>query len=179
MRAPNSNHSRRSVRGAVLVIALIMLVLTTLIAVSVFEMGSSNLLVITNLEDRFQLEKSAQAAIETLIHRQAGESRLFVSCPVNFPPDSQEFDLNGDGTSDVRVDFDQPRCVGTTPVKGNDLDWLDPTDHACMDPRWPCIWLICDIRATGRDLASGAEARVRQGVRVRVLNADLAVACPN
>ena len=49
MRAPNSTHSRRSVRGAVLVIALIMLVLTTLIAVSVFEMGSSNLLVITNL----------------------------------------------------------------------------------------------------------------------------------
>ena len=177
MRIPNSNHSRRSVRGAVLVISLIMLVITTMIAVSVFEMGSSNLVVITNLEDRFQLEKSAEAAIETLIHRQAGESPLFDSCPVNFPPDSQEFDLNGDGTADVLVDFEQPRCVGTKPVTGADLDWRDPNDHPCMDPRWPCIWLTCDIRATGRDLASGAEARVRQGISVRVLNADLAVAC--
>ncbi|WP_213458725.1 hypothetical protein [Thiocapsa sp.] len=177
MKRFDSFHQRIEQRGAVLVIALIMLLLTTLIVVASFQMGTSNLIVMTNLEDRFQLEKSAQAAIEALIHQQAGQSQLFVSCPVNFPPVSQEIDLNGDGIMDVRVDFEQPRCVGTDPVTDVDLDWRDPGDHACMDPRWPCDWLTCDIRAIGRDLASDAEARVRQGVRVRVLNVDLAVAC--
>ncbi len=186
-------------RGAVLVIALIMLLLTTLIGVSVFDMGSSNLAVVSNLENKRQVEKAAEATLEAavndlplLIESLSAESpKAVFFCEGR--KNHKCFDVNGDGSSDIEVDLvPAPSCIGMTPIKNNELDATDINDQGCFigtqqvgvvggsgsSGQSLCSGSVWDLRARAVDFSSGAQARVRQGISIRVSNNDIATACP-
>jgi Tfp pilus assembly protein PilX len=187
-------------RGAVLVIALIMLLLTTLIALSVFDMGSSNLALVSNLENKRQVEMAAEATLEAAVDELPLliESLSLASPKAVFfcegRKNHQCFDINGDGASDIEVDLANPapNCIGMTPITNDDLEATDINDQGCFIGTQQvglaggsgsagqslCSWSVWDLRALATDLSSGAQARVRQGIRVRVSNNDIATACP-
>lgn len=187
-------------RGTVLVIALIMLLLTTLIGVSVFDMGSSNLAVVSNLESRRQVEKAAEATLEAAVN---DLPLLIESLPAESPKavffcegrkNHKCYDINGDGSSDIEVDLANPApsCIGMTPITNNQLDATDINDQGCFigtqqvgivggsgsGGQSLCSGSVWDLRARAIDLSSGAQARVRQGISIRVSNNDIATACP-
>jgi Tfp pilus assembly protein PilX len=187
-------------RGAVLVIALIMLLLATLVAVSVFDMGSSNLVVVSNLENKQQVEKAAEATLEIAVN----DLPLLIE---SLSPESPKavffcegrknhecFDINGDGSADIEVDLANPppSCIGMTPITNNQLDATDINDQGCFigtqqvgvvggsgsGGQSLCSGSVWDLRARAIDLSSGAWAQVRQGISIRVSNNDVATACP-
>ena len=83
----------RRQRGATLVIGLIMLVLLTLMAVSSFNLGKSNLQIVGNMQFRNQTQRAAEEAVETAISATASIST----------PSTASVDVNGDGTPDVAI----------------------------------------------------------------------------
>ncbi|UHD16155.1 pilus assembly PilX family protein [Thiocapsa bogorovii] len=194
-RGINSRHS-----GAVLIIALIMLLVTTLIGISVFEMGSNNLVVVANLESREQTRKAAEDTLEVAIENLA----LLIE---SLAPDSpkavffceghknhQCHDIDGDGLLDIEVSLTdpQPSCMLVTPTRNDELDVTDINDQGCFigtqqggavdgagaTGQSMCSASVWDLRAVAVDVMTQAEARVRQGVSVRVSNNDVATECP-
>ncbi len=187
-------------QGAVLVIALIMLLITTLIAISAFEMGGNNLIVVSNLEGRGQAQKAAEAALEIAV---ADLSLLIDSLGTNSQravyycqgkKNHRCYDINGDGQIDIEVDLANPlpQCIRLDRQRNNDLDPADRSDQGCflgaqqvgaVDGATSagmsmCSNAIWDIWARAVDLDSQAEARVRQGVGIRVSINDTDILCP-
>lgn len=186
-------NSYTSQRGAVLLVALIMLLLVTLMAVSGFNIVKVNQQVAVNMESRSQAMVSANAAIEEAI-----SSTLFFSSPENIftvacgaGGNSKCYDLNGDGTDDLTVVVAPPSCVLVDPILTNELDPLDPRDVGCFvqgaegtaataqSAESLCAETVWNLEAVAKDDVTGASATVRQGVGVRVSTDDLATACPN
>ncbi|MFB1486227.1 MULTISPECIES: PilX N-terminal domain-containing pilus assembly protein [unclassified Thiocapsa] len=187
-------------RGAVLVIALIMLLLTTLIVVASFQMGTSNLLVVSNLESRQQTQKAAEATLEFAVDARYINILIDSVAPGSttapFYCKGQKnhkcFDLDGDGSDDLEVDLttQPPRCIGTTGLLNNQLT-TEPDDQGCFlgtlqigavegsDSKGYslCSTADWDLVARAVDLATGSETRVRQGVGRRVSNNDIPPEC--
>ncbi|MCG6985308.1 MAG: hypothetical protein LJE61_08950 [Thiocapsa sp.] len=194
-------HARE--RGAVLVIALIMLLVTTLVAVSTFEMGSGNFAVVANLESQRQAEKAAEAALEEAITGLPVLIRSLTATGAEAPGavfycegerNRKCYDFNGDGARDFEVDLTAPAptCVLASPIPIDALVVDAPGDQGCfvgapqtgaVDGASPGGFSLCsnsvwDLWARGLDLVTGAQARVRQGIGIRVSNNDIATACP-
>jgi hypothetical protein len=186
--------------GAVLVVAMIMLLITTLIALSVFDMGSNNVIVVHNLESRQQVKTAAEAALEVAVTDLSLliESLVVGSQAAVFLCEGRKnhkcFDIDGDGSWDIEVDLTTPppRCVGLTPVLNDTLDPTDLDDQGCfigvqqvgaVDGAHAgglslCSGSIWDLRARAVDLVSDTQAHVRQGISIRVSNNDADTACP-
>lgn len=169
--------------GAVLVVALIMLLLVTLMAVSSFNLSQSNLQIIGNMESRAQAINAANAAIE-----EAVSSTLFVSNPDNVftlscgAANTKCYDVNDDGTDDLTVTIDPPACVSVEPIKISDLDLANPMERRCVIEGGEtslCANSIWELRAVAVDSLTSAQAVVRQGVALKVLLNDVATACPD
>ncbi len=107
-------------RGVALVVALIMLLAVTLIAVSASNLVQSNLKIVQNMESRDMVRSAAHSALEEAISSgrfMASPDAMFaVSCEV----DNQRcYDFNGDGTDDVTVAVAAPTCVVVQPIKNS------------------------------------------------------------
>lgn len=186
--------------GAVLVIALIMLLVTTLIGISVFEMGSNNLVVVANLEGREQAKNAAEDTLEfaieklpLLIESLAHDSLKAIDF-CNGHKNHQCHDIDGDGLNDIEVSLTdpQPTCMLVTPTRNDELIATDINDQGCFigtqqvgvvdgtgaNGQSMCSKSVWDLRAVAVDLVTQTQARVRQGVGVRVSNNDVATACP-
>lgn len=169
-------------RGVVLVVALIMLLLVTLMAVSGFNLTQGNLQIIGNMESRTQAFNVANAAIE-----EAVSSTLFVTNPTSIFPvscgvaNTKCYDINGDGVNDLTVSVDPPTCVTVEPIKISDLDLSNPQEAGCVVQ--DSVYSLCanttwELRAVAVDNLTSAQAVVRQGVALKVLMNDVATACP-
>lgn len=170
-------------RGAVLLVALVMLLLVTLMVVSSFNLTQTNLKVVQNMESRGQAKYAANAAIEEAI-----SSARFLSSPNSVFEQSCEqanrkcYDFNGDGNVDIAVLLEPPSCVIVLPIKNSELNIADPADTSCFiqgSPNSMCVNSVWEMRATARDLLTGAEVIVRQGVAVRATSNNIATACPD
>jgi hypothetical protein len=193
-------HPHDNQRGAVLVIALIMLLLTTLIVVASFQMGTSNLVVVSNLESRQQTQKAAEATLEIAVHHIESLIDSLGSDEFGVPDlycagrkYHRCFDLDGDGSDDLEVDLttQPPRCIGTTRIRNNGLDATDPNQQGCFlgTPQIGAVegsesngYSLCstadwDLVARAVDLSTGSETRVRQGVGRRGSNNDIPADC--
>ncbi len=169
-------------RGVVLVVALIMLLLVTLMAVAGFSLTQSNLQIVGNMESRTQAFNVANAAIE-----EAVSSTLFVSEPSNIfivscgSANTKCYDVNGDGVNDITVTVDTPLCVTVEPIKISELDLTNPQEAQCVvqDSEYSlCANSVWELRAVAVDNLTSAQAVVRQGVALKVLMNDVATACP-
>jgi hypothetical protein len=193
---------RQCEHGAVLVIALIMLLVTTLIAVATFEMGSTNFLVVANLEAQRQAQKAAESTLEEAITLWTKlKDSLVIEDEAVFYCQGRKnhkcVDVNEDGTDDIDIALDNPDpvCISVSPIANDSLDPTDLADQGCFIGKAQtgavegsgsgrmsmCSDAVWDIYATVTDLpwsdSRPARASVRQGVGVRESNNSIPDEC--
>ncbi|MEX1993019.1 MAG: hypothetical protein WD929_00035 [Steroidobacteraceae bacterium] len=185
------NASMRAQRGTTLVIALIMLVLLSLFAVSSLNTANTNLKVVGNMQSKSEALNASQDAIEKVL-----STTQFISNPANAVPDpcgtanTLCTDVTGDGIADFTTTLTpQPACVAVRPIKNQDLVLSNPEDLGCSSGQQQqfgvagavtgdslCANSIWEIRAVTTAATSGATAAATQGVGVRI-SADDAGSC--
>lgn len=153
-----------SQRGATLVVGLIMLVLITLIVAGAFTLSSSNLKSVGNLQVREEGVAAANLAVEQVI-----------SSPFTDAPVAQEInvDINKDGTNDYLVQVGAPTCIKAVIATAPGATEIGFSGGG--GSTWNTEW---DIDAKVTDAASGGSVRIRQGVRVRMSDAQKNLVCP-
>ena len=126
----------RSQQGATLVIALIMLVLLTLFAVSALNTSTTNLKVVGNMQARNEALNAAQQTVETVISM-TDPNINFIKTPTNAIPDSPNSPCGGilntlcvDAAGSIVKDpatalytitlNPKPACVKAEPIKTTD-----------------------------------------------------------
>lgn len=184
----------RRQRGTTLIVALIMLVLLTLFAVSSLNTANTNLKVVGNMQSKNEALNAAQQAIESVL-----STPQFISNPANAvltpcgTANTLCADMNGDGVADftttlIGPDYPtgphQPTCVTVRPIKNQELVLSNPEDLGCSSGQQQqfgvagavtgdslCANTVWEVRA--RTVGGGATVTVTQGVGVRV-SADAA-----
>lgn len=158
--------SQRAQRGATLVVGLIMLVLITLMVTSAFMLSTGNLKAVGNMQFRSEAIAAANVVVEQVL------SSPFTTAPAaqaNIP-----VDINNDGTDDYFVSIATPTCIRATialPANASSI-LLGPAMSTAS--HWNTIW---DIDAVVNDPVSGASIRIRQGVRVLLLQSQKNIVC--
>ena len=176
-----------SQRGATLLVALIMLVLLTLFAVSALNTSTTNMKVIGNMQTRTEALNAAQWAIEKVT------SVDFTIDPPGPQPSTWPVDINNDGTTDYNVVVAKPTCISIVPIKTIQLDVMKSSDAGCFGSSAVtsggivpvggpgaggnslCLNRQWDVQAGVTDPLTGAQVTVHQGVSVRV---EIGKACP-
>ena len=186
------SHMNRQ-RGVTLITALVMLVLLTLIALTTFNVGKSNMQIVSNMQQRDEAAAAAREVIEETI-----SNTRFTVTPgqVLANPcggaNQRCVDTNGDGEADVRVRITpQPRCVKAPVIKNTALDLARNEDQVCsmgasqnfgvagaVDGNSACADSIWEIGAEATDIETEAQVKVTQGVAVRVARDDVTNNCP-
>lgn len=184
--------SRRAQHGSTLLIALVMLVLLTLFALSAFNTGETNLKVVSNMQMQSEASTTAQRTIESVI-----SSPLFISNPANAVIDpcgsanTVCTDLNGDGRTDYTTRLTPaPQCVFVRPIKVVELNLESAEDLGCAVGQSQqfgvsgtasgdslCSNTIWEITAETTGADTGAKVTATQGVAVRVGSDDSANSC--
>jgi PilX N-terminal len=191
----------RKQRGTTLIIALIMLVLLTLFAVSSFNTANTNLKVVGNMQQRSEALNAAQGAIESVI-----STPLFIANPANAvlnpcgTANTLCTDVTGDGTADFTTTLvgpdhpappHQPTCVSVRVIKNQELNFTNQEDLGCaagqqsglagvagaMTGDSLCANTVWEVRARTVSSMSPAEVIVTQGVGVRVSSDQAGTSC--
>lgn len=179
----------RRQRGATLVIALIMLAVISLLAVSTLGTTNMNLKVVGNMQSREEALYAAQQAIETVI-----STPQFIANPDNAVPDpcgaanTLCTDLDGDGTPEYITRLvPAPACVSVKLIKASELNLASAEDLSCAAGPAPppgvasgdslCARTAWEITAESRSTFSRTKVTVTQGVAVRVSAADAEALC--
>ncbi len=156
-------------RGATLIVGLIMLAVITLLVTSAFNMSTTNLKAVGNMQRRAEALAAANKAIEQVI------SSPFTGTPT---ADEINVDINNDGVNDYVVTIATPTCVSASRKSqaagagtASSLSLGLPASVNFYNTVW-------DIDATVSDVAgSSAAVRVRQGVRVLLSETQYGTVC--
>jgi len=153
-------------QGVALIVGMIMLVIITLVILGAYSLTTSNSKSVANMQVREESIAAANLAIERLI-----------SAPFTNALGTQTFsvDINKDGVTDYVVNTAVPVCLRA--LKASDAKPSDVELGAEMSSGvdWFTEW---DIDARVTDPATGADVRVRQGVRVMLNQTQKSAACP-
>lgn len=181
-------------RGMTLIMALIMLVVLTLLALTSFNLGKSNLQIVSNMQQRDEAVAAAHEVLEETISNtrffETPEAILANPCG---DPNSTCVDTNGDGKSDVKVSLNPPpTCVRVKPIKLSELKLSETEDQHCSMSETQsfgvagastgdseCSNSTWDIHAVATDMQTNSSVEVVQGVGVRVPSDDTSTACPS
>ena len=172
-------------RGSTLMVALIMLVLLTLIAVSAINSTTPSIQVVGNAQHRDEASAVAQQAIEQVI-----SSSDFTVAPAS---SVISVDINKDGTPDYTAQIKKPDCLSSLVLTNAQLNFDIGADQKCSSSdkktntgiigasgvvattqSW-CFKQSWEIQVTATDNNSGASTTIHQGVFLRV-PAD--ITCP-
>jgi len=171
----------RRQQGITLFVALIILVMITLLAVSSFRGSNTNLKVVSSMQGRQEAIASAQAVIENVI-----STPYFSEEPAIVAATPQMIDINNDGNSDYTVTLSpQPVCLRARPTTPSQLNLNNPNDRPCLGSARAgagaissfCSDTVWEITANTTDRITGAATTVRQGVALRVAATDALTAC--
>jgi len=182
----------RRQRGVTLIVALIMLVLLTLLALTSFNLGNSNLQIVSNMQQRNEAVAAAQEVIEEAISStrffQSPDDALANPCD---GANQRCIDTNGDGKPDVTVALARPVCAKVQTVKNSSLDLAQSENAGCIVSQVQnfgtsgavtgdslCADSVWELHATATDNVTEASVEVTQGVAVRVAKDDIATNCP-
>ena len=156
--------------GATLLIGLIMLVLLTLMAVTSFNLGKSNLQIVGNMQFRNETVRAAEQAVEQAISTPASVSM----------PSTASVDINGDGKPDVGVTI-TPTLVQANIKKNSAIDLTDPGQLGCTVGQVQsfgivgaatgnslCASTLYDLKVVAKEAATNASVELHQGVSVQV-----------
>lgn len=182
-------------RGMTLVMALVMLVVLTLLALTSFNLGKSNLLIVSNMQQRDETMAAAREVIEETI----SSTRLFddpeniLANPCKGEANTRCVDTNGDGVSDVTVAITPaPTCAKAQAIKVSELDLTVKNDQDCSrnesdDLRGLpgavsgdslCANSVWDVNVIATDDVTQASVQVTQGVAVRIPKDSIDTNCP-
>lgn len=181
--------------GVALVVGLIMLVLMTLLAISAFQLGTSQTVIVANAQYKNEAITAAQTAIDTVIN-----SNNFTINPAAAITNSNCgngtnvmcIDSNGDGTNDVTVSITpNPTCITAKAIPSSSLDLNNSNDLACSagtqqtfgtsgaaSSNSLCADSTWEIDAHAVDSATNTTVDVVQGVNVRIAATDMTTYCP-
>ncbi len=181
---------RRVQNGAVLIVALIMLVLITLTGVSTAALIRDNTQVIQNFESRATAKSAAMSALQQALAR-----GTLVSTGTAFTSPCADarttcIDANGDGASvvgqDILVTLSAVSCVMAIEKSKDDIDgFVSSEDSSCtqgVDFNNPTVTNLCaeavwEVSATAEDPITGATSTVRQGLATSTTIVDLQNIC--
>lgn len=168
--------------GATLLVALIMLMLLTLAAITSFNLGRGNQLVVANQQYRSEAEASAKAVFEEVLsHAYFSDNP---AAPLGIS-NTKTYDVNGDGNIDVTVVVGVPGSVTNPPPCIKSFQILpsspdDATTAGCASGEQQqfgidgattkvtqCADIVWEITAVAQDQATQASVTAIQGVRVR------------
>ena len=171
--------SARRQGGMTLLVAMIILVMITLLAVSAYRVSNTNLKVVGAMQGRQEGQSAAQAVIEQVL-----SSLQFTRAPAAVAAAHWGIDMTGDGTEDYDVKLvPQPKCIRVAPVVIGAT--VMPADLPCVGSAVLgkahlssyCADTIWEITATTTDKLTAAKTTVRQGVAVRVGVDDASSSC--
>lgn len=173
-------------RGATLLVGLIMLVLITLLVVTSFNLGKSNLQIVGNMQHRNESLSSAKEVLEEVISTanfttSPAAALISTSCGSS-TTNSKCFDVTGNGTPDVTVTLSPQPCIKKAQViKNSQLDLANENDIGCMTGAQQnlgvagaatgdsmCADTTWEITAVATDNVTQASITAVQGVTVRV-----------
>lgn len=138
----------RRQRGTTLLVALIMLVMITLFAVSAINTSSVNLQIVGNMQVQKTMEQNAQDAIEQI------SSSI---TPFNDAVANPNLGPTVVTMNNVPVTVSTPQCLSYAPAAGySALSTLAPEDT-----NW-------EINAAVNDASSGAAAVIHQALKIRL-----------
>lgn len=148
-------------RGATLVVGLVMLLVFTLLASGAFNLSSTNLKVVENLQVREESIAAANVAIEQVLETNFVGSGL-QTMAVDLGPAGRQYS--------VRIQ--PPVCIKATLGQN-----VSPSSVNLSLPgnTWNTVW---QLTADVDDALSGGAARVRTGVRVLLSEAQRNNRCP-
>jgi Tfp pilus assembly protein PilX len=188
------HREHRRQRGVTLIMALIMLTLLTLLALTSFNLGKSNLDIVSNMQQRDEAIAAGQEVIEETISstRFMHSPNDAIGQPCNGNSNTRCIDTNGDGVPDVSVALNPaPSCVKIQSIKVRALDVSSAEDAGCslgvsqnfgvsgaVTGDSLCADSLWDIHAIATDAVSAARVEVTQGVSVRIASDDIATNCP-
>lgn len=177
--------------GATLIMTLIFLVIMSLLAVTAFNMTTTNVRITANAQARNEAMAAAEVALASTI-----SNTQFSTDPGLIAATPYPVDINGDGTTDYTVKRDpRPKCNKVKTIKNSQLDPSIPADLGCMGSSAAsnsgydspltgstagdsmCANSEWNIRASVVDPATNAEVAINQGVALRVLVTDADSAC--
>jgi PilX N-terminal len=183
---------RRRERGVTLIVALVMLLALSMLAVWAYNSSTANLRIVGNTQVRQEALAAAQAAVEKTI-----SSPLFVQQAEAVSATPVGVDIDGNGTNDFGVRLSpKPACYRVRVIKVGELDPGSPADLNCLGSSSaqnsgievegaaaPTGDSLCadsewNIRAEVTDAQSNAYVAVNQGVGIRSLSTDTANSCP-
>ncbi|MGZ3181564.1 MAG: pilus assembly PilX family protein [Telluria sp.] len=182
-------------RGITLIVALVMMVIITLLALTTFNLSKSSIQVVSNMQARSEGIAAARQVLDEAI----SNTRFFstpndaLANPCNGDANTRCVDVNGDGVTDITVVLTPaPACVKAAPLKNSsvsegssdDVNCLLSTnqsfgiagsvtgDTLCADSLW-------EITAVATDAVTQSHVEMVQGVTVRVPKDDVETSCPN
>ena len=174
-----TRHPRRQ-RGATLIVSLIMLLLITLMAVSSFTLGKSNLQIVGNMQQRQQAFAAAQSAVATVISTTQFSATPANAVAVPCATANMICVTNGDGVTHENVAVTVV-CDSIQPIPVSALDFANPNDAGCLigqsqdtgvagaaNSNSMCSNSVWDVQASATDAVSGANSIIDQGIAVRV-----------
>lgn len=168
-------------QGVTLFVALVLLVMVTLLAVSSFRVSNTNLKVIASMQGRGEAIAAAQDAIEAVLSNAA-----FADNPALVAATPIAVDLTGAGKNEYSVTLNPaPTCLKARPTNPADLDITKPEDRPCFGTALvgqatlatSCAETIWEIVATTTDSVTSASTTVRQGVSMRTSTTEAQSAC--
>src|SRR5258706_12639241 len=107
-----TSRSARREGGMTLLVAMIILVMITLLAVSAYRVSNTNLKIVGAMQGRQEGIAAAQAVIEQVL-----SSLQFTRAPAAVAAAHYGIDINGDSTEDFNVVLSPPpRCIHISPV---------------------------------------------------------------
>ena len=167
--------------GVTLFVALVLLVMVTLLAVSSFRVSNTNLKVIASMQGKGEAVAAAQSAIEGVISNAA-----FAEDPALVAANPILVDLTGLGKNEYTVTLSpKPQCLKARPTNPADLDIANPADRPCFGTALvgqanlatSCAETVWEITAVTKDTVTQAETLVRQGVAMRTSTTEAQSAC--
>jgi hypothetical protein len=169
--AHNGIHaSRQRQQGITLFVALVLLVMVTLLAVSSFRVSNTNLKVVSSMQGRNEAVAAAQAAVE-----QVNSTSTITTNPTGTAATPIAVDLDGNGVAEYTVNFSPaPTCLRSRETPTITLDPFNPNDKGCFGSgkyggsTSDCADTIWEVAATTKDSVTSAETTVRQGVSIRL-----------
>jgi len=160
----------RRQQGATLLVGLIMLVLLTLMAVTSFRLGKSNLQIVGNMQFRTETVRAAEEAVEAAISLPTSVS---VASTANV-------DVNADGTPDVAVTI-TPSLLQAHVVTNAALVLSDTDEIGCALGQAQafgvvgaavgnslCARTLYDLRVVATQASTNTSVQLHQGVSVQV-----------
>jgi Tfp pilus assembly protein PilX len=154
---------KRSQKGAVLIVSLIMLVLFTVIMAGLFSRSNTTIQAVGNMQMRGQAMSAANFAVEQVI------SSDFTASP---QAETVTIDINNDNVTDFTASISEPQCIRAYAASASapssvSLPGLTSTN-------WNTVW---EIVSTVSDSVSGSYVQVRAGVNVVLTDSEKSAVC--